>query len=118
MVSHGERIILHASRRWKLKRSPWAVLECRKKCEMSSHELTEAVGAYGQVNNGGAVSNWNWKNIPSREQYIKICGHLLKQVKMMPAYEDVVRAFSVNLKDYFTDVGTYECAPIQRKAPC
>ena len=107
---HSERIIFCTPAvDGNLKRSPLGqfLKECRKKCEMSSHELTEAVGAYGRVNNGGAVSNWETgRNIPNREQYIKICDSFVKtgKIKMMPAYEDVVRAFSVNPKDCFTDV--------------
>ncbi len=35
--------------------------------------LTEAVGAYGSVNHGGACSNWeNGNNVPTIDQYLKL----------------------------------------------
>ncbi len=81
--------------------------ECRRVCGLSANRLTEMVGAYNKVNNGGAVSNWETgRNIPSREQYAKISHAFIstKKVKFMPEYEDVVRAFNVDPKDCFVDI--------------
>ena len=45
----------------------------RKSVKMSTIKLAEITGAYGKVNHGGAVANWEaGRNIPSREQYEKI----------------------------------------------
>jgi site-specific DNA-methyltransferase (adenine-specific) len=64
-------------------------------------------GAYGKVNNGGAVSNWETgRNIPSRDQYEKISASFLStgHISLMPAYEDVIRAFNIDPKETFIDV--------------
>ena len=82
----------------------------RTACHLSGHELTERTGAYGSVNHGGAVSNWETgRNIPSREQYAKMqsvfaecqCGVNL------PDYEDAIRPFEVNASIEFTDIWTF-----------
>ncbi|MGJ5620806.1 DNA-methyltransferase [Sulfitobacter sp. MF3-043] len=106
---HSEKIVVCSPAAvGNLKRSPFGMFlkECRKKCEMSSNLLTEVIGAYGKVNNGGAVSNWETgRNIPSREQYSKICDAFMAtgHIEFMPAYEDVIRAFNVNPTLPFTD---------------
>lgn len=79
----------------------------RKEAGMSGHLLTELTGAYGKVNHGGAVSNWEaGRNVPSREQYRKICEALIGtgKVKEMPIYEDIIRPFNVDKTSAFTDV--------------
>lgn len=107
---HSERIIFCSPAfDGNLKRSPFGMFlrACRKLCELTSNQLTELTGAYGRVNNGGAVSNWETgRNIPSREQYRKICGAFLDTGNLahMPAYEDVIRAFSIDPAKPFTDV--------------
>lgn len=82
----------------------------RTVCKLSGHELTERIGAYGSVNHGGAVSNWETgRNIPNREQYEKMqsvfaecdCGVNL------PDYEDTIRPFEVNANVEFTDIWTF-----------
>ncbi|MCP1335142.1 DNA-methyltransferase [Futiania mangrovi] len=107
---HSERIIVCSpAREGNLHKSPFGLFlrDCRKQCELSSNELTEIIGAYGKVNNGGAVSNWETgRNIPSREQYAKMCAAFIGtgKIALMPAYEDVIRAFNVDPSQPFTDV--------------
>ena len=110
---HTERIIFaEPSCEGNLHKSPFAnfLRETRKKCGMSSNELAEITGAYGKVNHGGAISNWETgRSIPSRVQYEKICAALLatKKIDSMPPYEDAVRPFMVDSSKEFTDVWTF-----------
>jgi adenine-specific DNA-methyltransferase len=107
---HSERIIFATpATDGNLKRAPFGdfLKECRKLCHLTSNRLTEITGAYGKVNNGGAVSNWETgRNIPSQDQYFKICDAFEStgQISKMPAYEDVIRAFNVDPKEAFIDV--------------
>lgn len=83
----------------------------RKIAGLSGHRLTELTGAYGKVNHGGAVSNWEaGRNIPSRAQYDKIKKALLSTGKIdsLPDYEDVIRPFNVNKNVEFTDVWNFQ----------
>lgn len=95
--------------------------EQRNKCGLSGHQLTELTGAYGKVNHGGAVSNWETgRNIPSRTQYKKICEALIDTGKIseMPLYEDVIRKFDVNSEIEFTDVWNFNSVrPYKGKHP-
>lgn len=106
---HTERIIFCSPAcDGNLKRSPFGLFlkDCRVKAGLSSNTLTELIGAYGKVNNGGAVSNWETgRNIPSRDQYAKICKAICDtgRVALMPAYEDVIRAFNVDPTMPFID---------------
>ena len=79
------------------------------------------IGAYGKVNHGGAVSNWETgRNIPSREQYAKICEALIAtgKISTMPSYEDVVRPFKIDATKEFTDVWTFPSVrPYKEKHP-
>lgn len=106
---HSERIIFATpATDGNLKRAPFGhfLKSCRVQCRLTSNQLTEITGAYGKVNNGGAVSNWETgRNIPSREQYAKICEAFLgtKLIKIMPKYEDVIRAFNIDPKEPFVD---------------
>jgi adenine-specific DNA-methyltransferase len=88
---------------------------------LSGHQLTELTGAYGKVNHGGAVSNWETgRNIPSREQYDKICEALINtgKIKSMPIYEDIIRPFEVNSSVEFTDVWNFNSVrPYKGKHP-
>lgn len=95
--------------------------EKRQECGISGHDLTERIGAYGKINHGGAVSNWeSGRNIPSKEQYCKICA-VLKEIKpsiSMPQYEDAIRPFEVNSQVEFTDVWTFPSVrPYKGKHP-
>jgi site-specific DNA-methyltransferase (adenine-specific) len=107
---HTERIIFATPAiEGNLKRAPFGhfLKTCRVKCGLTSNELTEMTGAYGKVNNGGAVSNWETgRNIPSRDQYAKICEAFQStgRLRFMPAYEDVIRAFVVDPREPFIDV--------------
>jgi site-specific DNA-methyltransferase (adenine-specific) len=111
---HSERIIFATpATEGNLKRSSLGAFlySCRKTCGLSSNDLTELTGAYGKINNGGAVSNWETgRNIPSRKQYQKICNAFLAtgQITIMPNYEDVVRPFNANPNSFFTDVWNFK----------
>lgn len=122
--AHSERILFfEPAIKENLMRSPFGhfLRENRIKCGLSGHKLTELTGAYGKVNHGGAVSNWETgRNIPSREQYDKICNAFLSTEKIdsMPPYEDVIRPFNVNSKIEFTDVWDfYSVRPYNGKHP-
>lgn len=88
--------------------SPLAVTlrTARKAAGLTSHQLTGLIGAFGAVNRGGAVSNWETgRNIPSPEQYAKLRREIESTGKIsMPDYQDAVRPFSVNSAVQFTDV--------------
>lgn len=107
---HSEKIVVCSpASDGNLKRSAFGMFlkDCRNVCNLTSHVLTEKVGAFGKVNNGGAVSNWETgRNIPSRSQYSKICDAFTEtgKIKLMPAYEDVIRAFQINPDVPYTDV--------------
>ncbi len=110
---HSERIIFgEPAVEGNLHRSPFGdfLRATRKQVGMSAHELAGLIGAYGKVNHGGAVCNWEaGRNIPSREQYRKICEAILatKKVKSMPPYENAVRPFFMNGSKEFTDVWNF-----------
>ena len=82
----------------------------RKSAKMSTIKLAELTGAYGKVNHGGAVANWEaGRNIPSRAQYEKLRAVLSEAgVLAIPEYEDVIRPFNVNKDVEFTDVWSFE----------
>lgn len=82
----------------------------RKSVKMSTIKLAELTGAYGKVNHGGAVANWEaGRNIPSREQFEKLKVALSEAgVPNIPDYEDVIRPFNVNKDVEFTDIWTFE----------
>lgn len=110
---HSERIIVaEPAMEGNLHRSAFAELlkQARKQSGLSGHQLTELVGAYGKVNHGGAVSNWETgRNIPSREQYQKIVTALLEtnKVTTMPLYEDIIRPFFMDGSKEYTDIWTF-----------
>lgn len=87
------------------------IRKTRKQAGLSQHELTFRIGAYGQVNHGGAVSNWEaGRNTPSREQYEKLRMALLETGKVdnMPEYEAVIRPFNVDKTKQYTDIWNFE----------
>lgn len=121
---HSERIIFfEPAQEGNLNRSYFGdfLKAKRKKCNLSGHQLTELVGAYGKVNHGGAVSNWeSGRNIPSKEQYEKICQALYNNGldEEMPKYENAIRRFEVNSKVEFTDVWNFPSVrPYKGKHP-
>lgn len=121
---HSERIIFaEPAVEGNLHRSPFAqfLREARKKSGLSGHQLTEMTGAYGKVNHGGAVSNWETgRNVPNRKQYEKICNALQStgNVDFMPRYEDAIRVFKVDGTKEFTDVWNFPSVrPYKGKHP-
>ena len=121
---HSERILFaEPALEGNLHRSPFAqfLRETRSQAGLSGHELTEQIGAYGKVNHGGAVSNWETgRNIPSPEQYGAMCSAFLRtgHVASMPAYEDVIRVFRVDGSVEFTDVWNFlSVRPYKGKHP-
>lgn len=110
---HSERIIFaEPAIEGNLHRSPFGhfLKEVRKQCGLSTYDLAEIIGAYGKVNHGGSVSNWEaGRNIPSREQYQKMCDALLAtgKIETMPRYEDAVRVFRIDGSKEFTDIWTF-----------
>ena len=121
---HSERIIFaEPASEGNLHRSPFGLFlrEARVKTGLSGHQLTEMVGAYGKVNHGGAVSNWEaGRNTPSREQYCKIKEAILStgKVESMPDYEDIIRVFRVDGTKEFTDIWTFPSVrPYKGKHP-
>lgn len=122
--AHSERIIFaEPAIDGNLHRSPFGefLRNARIKSGLSGHKLTELVGAYGKVNHGGAVSNWEaGRNTPSREQYAKICDAILNtgKVEYMPPYEDIIRVFNIDATKEFTDIWTFPSVkPYKNKHP-
>ncbi len=124
---HSERILMfeHGTygSRTATRRSPLGqyLQDRRLEAGITSHQLTEIIGAYGKVNHGGAVSNWEaGRNIPSHEQYTKIVKALdaTQNVERMFDYEDIVRPMTINGKVEFTDVWNFmSVRPFKGKHP-
>lgn len=121
---HSERIIFaEPAVDGNLHRSPFAhfLRQTRRHVGMTCNQVTEVTGEYGKVNHGGAVSNWETgRNIPSREQYKKMCDVFIATGKLrsMPRYEDVVRPFIIDGSKEFTDVWTFPSVrPYKGKHP-
>jgi adenine-specific DNA-methyltransferase len=118
MLEHGAYGSLEAYRR-----SPLGeyLLACRRKAGITANKLTGAIGAYGNVNHGGAVANWEaGRNIPSREQYQHITATLEATGKIEPMldYEDIVRPMNVDGTMEFTDVWNFmSVRPFKGKHP-
>lgn len=121
---HSERIIFaEPAENGNLHRSAFGIYlkEMRTKAGLSTYDLTELIGAYGKVNHGGAVSNWEaGRNTPSQDQYRKMCEAIIatgKVTKMTP-YEDIIRKFSVDKNKEFTDIWTFPSVrPYKGKHP-
>lgn len=124
---HSERILMFEQGTYgtfeAYRRSPLGVYlrECRLKAGLTGHALTELIGAYGKVNHGGAVANWEaGRNIPSREQYRRIVEVLeaTGRVGKMLDYEDIVRPMNVDGSMEFTDVWNFmSVRPFKGKHP-
>ncbi len=82
----------------------------RKSVKMSTIKLAELTGAYGKVNHGGAVANWEaGRNIPSKVQFKKLKDVLSEAgVPDIPDFEDIIRPFNVNKDVEFTDIWSFE----------
>jgi adenine-specific DNA-methyltransferase len=122
--AHSERIIFaEPSFEGNLHRSYFGnvLREKRRLAGLSGHQLTERIGAYGRINHGGAVSNWEaGRNVPSIGQYESLCKALLKTGKVteMPAYRDLIRPFNVEAWQHFTDVWDFPSVrPFKGKHP-
>ena len=122
--AHSERILFaEPAAEGNIHRSHFAnfLKEIRMKAGFTAHKLTEITGAYGKVNHGGAVSNWETgRNIPNRDQYDKISEALetTGKVNKIPPYEDVIRPFMMSSTKEFTDVWNFPSVrPYQGKHP-
>ena len=95
--------------------------EWRTQAKLSMKDLTELVGAYGKVNHGGSVANWEaGRNIPSQEQYTKIVSALSSYLPKIsfPPYCDVIRAFHTSGNEEFTDIWNFpNIRPYKGKHP-
>ena len=121
---HSERIIFaEPAVDGNLHRSYFGNLlkEYRKKSGLTSNLLTELIGAFGKVNHGGAVSNWEaGRNVPSKEQYEKMRNAMLNtgKIKSMPTYQDVIRPFIIDKTKEFTDIWPFpNIRPYKGKHP-
>lgn len=121
---HSERIVFaEPAVEGNLCRSPFGdfLQQARQKAGLSTNQLAEITGAYGKVNHGGAVSNWEaGRNVPSPEQYRRMCEAIVGtgKVDSMPPYEDAVRPFTMNGSMEFTDVWTFPSVrPYRGKHP-
>lgn len=97
----------------------------RKANALTMKELTEAVGAYGAVNHGGACSNWeNGNNIPTLDHYKKLQATFpgcfdREYEDLRREYEDLRRPFNLTERDQWSDVWDFEsAAPYPGKHPC
>ncbi|MFN8012039.1 MAG: DNA methyltransferase [Holophagaceae bacterium] len=122
--AHTERIIFaEPAETGNLMRAPYGIMlkQFRIQAGYSTYEAAEMTGAYGKVNHGGAVSNWEaGRNVPSREQYQKLSEAYLSSGKLesMPPYEDIIRPFEVDSSKEFIDVWTFPSVrPYKGKHP-
>jgi len=96
------------------------ITEIRASHGLTMKELTEAVGAFGKVNHGGACSNWeNGNNVPTIEQYKKLQAtfpgcfdHQYEDLKrqyedLKRDYEELRRFFDCKTGEQFTDVWNF-----------
>lgn len=124
---HSERILVFEHGSYgtyeAYRRSPQGqyLLNMRTASGMSMMQLTEHAGAYGKVNRGGAVANWEaGRNTPSREQYSRLKAALESTGKVPPllAYEDLFRPLDVTRDVEFTDVWNFTSVrPFKEKHP-
>lgn len=109
---HSERVLFaEPAVDTNLFRSPFATFlkEARKQSGLTTYELAEKIGAYGKINHGGAVCNWeDGRNTPSREQYDRVRDALFETGKIprLPPYEDAVRPFLIDGTKEYMDVWT------------
>lgn len=124
---HSERILVFEHGTYgtyeAYRRSPQGqyLLDMRKASGLSMIQLTEFAGAYGNVNRGGAVANWEaGRNTPSREQYAKVKDALEATGNVPPLldYEDLFRPLDVTKDVEFTDVWDFmSVRPFKDKHP-
>ena len=85
--------------------------DIRIKSKISAKDLAERIGAYGNVNHGGTISNWETgKSVPNKSQYAKLCEAItdIGIVKDMPNYDDIIRPFNMTPNIPFTDVWNFK----------
>jgi adenine-specific DNA-methyltransferase len=92
------------------------ILEAMQGTHTTAKQVTEAIGAYGIVNHGGAVSNWlQGYNIPTKAHYEAMrtffnshngCVDYLRREyeDLRREYEDLRRPFNVSPSVPYTDV--------------
>jgi adenine-specific DNA-methyltransferase len=120
---HSERILFFGQAApGHIRRSTLGTLlrRTREEAAVTAHQLTERIGAYGRVNHGGAVSNWETgRNVPSREQYNKVAATLVAEgAEPLPDYEDAVHPFDVTADVEYTDVWDFPSVrPYRGKHP-
>jgi adenine-specific DNA-methyltransferase len=88
----------------------------REEAGLSAREVAEIIGAYGKVNHGGAVTNWETGlNTPGPLDYEK-----LRSVLDLPPYKDAIRPFRLNGKGPHVDVWDFAGVPASRihRHPC
>lgn len=91
------------------------ISEARLAAGLTMKDVAEIAGAHGKVNHGGAVSNWeSGLSVPPREAYER-----LATILKLPAYEEIVRPFSVSAEIPYTDVWDFPTVPpTPDKHPC
>ena len=110
---HSERILFaEPAREGNLRRSPLGAIlrDARKQCGLSTIALAEIIGAYGRVNHGGAVANWEaGRNVPSEAQYelLRSTFSSFSPGLKLPPYRDAVRPFNVDGNSAYTDIWTF-----------
>lgn len=121
---HSERILFaEPAQAGNLRRSPLGIMlrDARVNRGLTTIQLAERIGAYGRVNHGGAVANWEaGRNVPSAEQYGEIRAVLNSDEHnvRLPEYWDAVRAFRVDKETAFTDVWDFPSVrPYRGKHP-
>jgi site-specific DNA-methyltransferase (adenine-specific) len=118
----------YASACERLKRTLFGALiaEAMADTKTTAKDVTEAIGAYGTVNHGGAVSNWlQGYNIPSKEQYEAMrrffntrhghADYLRREYEdlrreyedLRREYEDLRRPFTLSADVPYTDILSY-----------
>jgi len=112
------------------------IAQIRRSHGLTMKQLTEAVGAYGKINHGGACSNWeNGNNVPTLDQYQKLQATFPKcfdrdykslkidYEKLKSNYEEMRRFFDCKAGEQFTDVWNFSAPtsnhghPTQKPVP-
>jgi site-specific DNA-methyltransferase (adenine-specific) len=112
----GESGFQRAERGLKISLFAQPILEAMQGTQTTAKQVTEAIGAYGTVNHGGAVSNWlQGYNIPTQQQYEAMRtffntsnGHT---DYLRREYEDLRRPFTVSPQVPYTDVWDFATVP-------
>ena len=120
----GESGYQHEERSLRISLFSGPILEAMHGTHTTAKEVTEGIGAYGNINHGGAVSNWlQGYNIPTKSQYeamrIFFNSRNGRIDYLRREYEDLRRPFSVIKAGPYTDV--WDFATVQAssgKHPC